>query len=128
MMAEKHVDYRSDVEPTDTVLRADPHLLEQAIINLLKNALEAVTSTPHPSISLSCRKEDKRIAITVTDNGVGLTAEQIESVFVPFFTTKPRGSGIGLSLARQIAAAHGGQIEVRSTPAEGTELCIVLPP
>jgi nitrogen fixation/metabolism regulation signal transduction histidine kinase len=128
IMAEKHVDYRSRVEPADAVLHVDPQLLEQAIINLLKNAIEAVVNTPHPAITLSCRREGSCVAITVTDNGVGLTAEQIETIFVPFFTTKPRGSGIGLSLARQIAAAHGGQIEVRSTPTDGTIFRIDLQP
>jgi signal transduction histidine kinase len=126
MMAERHVDYRSDVDPADAILHVDPQLLEQAIINLLKNALEAVASTPQPAISLSCRKENYHIAIAVTDNGAGLSAEQIESVFVPFFTTKPHGSGIGLSLARQIAAAHGGQIEVTSSPQQGTIFRIAL--
>lgn len=127
MMAEKHVDYRSDVDPADAILHVDPQLLEQAIINLLKNALEAVSSTPQPAVSLSCRNEGNHIAIAVTDNGVGLTAEQIESVFVPFFTTKTCGSGIGLSLARQIASALGGQIDVISTPADGTVFRITLP-
>jgi len=126
-MANNHVDYGSEIVPADMVLRADPQLLEQAIINLLKNAVEAVSGTDRPAITLSVRDNDSQIAIAVTDSGAGLSAEQIESIFVPFFTTKPRGSGIGLSLARQITAAHGGQIEVKSSPTEGTVFRIILP-
>jgi len=108
-------------------LRVDPHLLEQAVINLLKNALDAATVVQHPCVVLSCRKDDNCVAIAVQDNGSGLSSEQIESAFIPFFTTKPSGSGIGLSVARQVASALGGQIEVRSSPADGTEFRIILP-
>lgn len=127
MMSESHIAYRSEVFPPDLQLNIDPRLLEQAILNLLKNAIEATSNTTDPAITFRCQSEDDRVAITVTDNGVGLSEDQLESIFIPFFTTKSRGSGIGLSLARQIACALGGQIDAQSSPAVGTVFRILLP-
>jgi len=119
--------YRSQVEPADLTVNVDPDLLEQAVINLLKNAIDAVAGVTAPSIVLSCRLRDDQVEIAVTDNGLGLTKESRDKLFVPFFTTKPDGSGIGLSVARQIALAHHGQLEARPNPGAGTAFVFVLP-
>lgn len=126
-LAERGIEYRSAITPTEMELHADPVLLTQATINLLKNAADAVANVDNPAITLSCNQEIEQAVVTVSDNGVGLSAEQADTVFVPFFTTKPGGSGIGLSLARQIALAHGGQIVVKSNTPRGTIFCIALP-
>jgi two-component system, NtrC family, nitrogen regulation sensor histidine kinase NtrY len=110
----------SRVEPETLELAVDAGLLDQALINLVRNALEALRDTPSGHIALlAYREPDGRIAISVADNGPGIPADQREKVFVPFFTTKRQGSGIGLTLVRQIAAAHGAGVDVSQTPGGG---------
>jgi signal transduction histidine kinase len=127
MMAEAGVDYASLVAPGGLLLRADPELLEQALINLLKNALEAVRGRSDPAVRLGARTVDDRVAVTVEDNGPGLPADDPEAAFVPFFSTKPGGTGVGLTLARQIALAHGGRLEHRPRPGGGAVFRLTLP-
>ncbi len=104
-----------DIMPGLPSLEGDVALLTQVLLNLLKNASEAVADTPHPTIALTAElKPHGRIRIAVTDNGPGIPPHLSREVFLPFFTTKPRGSGIGLSFARQIVLLHGGQIEAGS--------------
>ncbi|ESQ88121.1 sensor histidine kinase [Asticcacaulis benevestitus] len=112
---------------TDMTIRADPQLLEQALINILRNAMDAVAQAPLPRIDVSAVAEQDQIVISIADNGAGLPIELYDRIFVPFFTTKVDGSGIGLSLTRQIVAAHGGQIEVRPHLPQGTEFRLYLP-
>ncbi|WP_400193983.1 sensor histidine kinase [Hymenobacter sp. B81] len=107
-------------DPTLT-LRADRVLLEQVLINLVLNAVDAVAGQPAPVITLTAAAGSPgRISLSVADNGAGMEAEVIEQVFVPFFTTKKNGSGIGLSLCKQIMLLHKGSIQLRSAPAVGT--------
>jgi len=127
MFEAANIGYRSQVEPPDLVVGVDSELLEQAVINLLKNAIDAVAGVTAPSILLSCRLEGDGVEIAVADNGPGIPNEIKDKLFVPFFTTKPGGSGIGLSVARQIALAHHGQLEVRSVQPSGTAFTLVLP-
>ena len=127
LIAERSVAYSSRVEPPDAVIRADPELLEQALINLLKNALEAAADAPSPRIELSLRRADGRVALRVADNGRGLPQSDPEQVFTPFFTTKAGGSGIGLSLARQIALAHGGSLTAAPNGEAGAVFTLALP-
>jgi len=106
------VDLMLAVEPSNLVLEADPDLLDQALINLVKNAFEAVAGREGPRVVLVAALDARgRVAVTVEDNGPGLQADAAERIFVPFFTTKPQGSGIGLSIVRQIMVAHGGTVE-----------------
>ena len=108
-------------------LSGDPVLLEQVIINLVKNALEAVRGLPGGKVLvLADRDEQLRILIKISDNGTGIPKANLEQIFVPFFTTKPEGSGIGLSLARQIMRQHQGDIQVVSEEGRGTVFTLVF--
>ena len=119
--------YASAVRPPRLRLNVDPDLLEQAAINLLKNAVEAVRGRPGPAVRLEIARSEDQIVLSVADNGPGLPVADPESAFVPFFTTKPDGSGIGLAVARQIALAHGGRLDYRAAPTGGAVFHMVLP-
>jgi two-component system nitrogen regulation sensor histidine kinase NtrY len=115
------------VTPADCAARADPDLLEQALINLLRNAADAAATGPQPRMGIHCLAQNEQCIIEVRDNGPGLDPAQREQIFVPFFTTKPGGSGIGLSLARRVAQAHGGQITVSANEPRGSVFRLTLP-
>jgi nitrogen fixation/metabolism regulation signal transduction histidine kinase len=100
------------------VLNADEKLVEQVLINLINNAFYAVRESENKEIQLSVRSTYDEVVLELTDNGEGIPAELISNIFIPFFTTKAEGSGIGLSLSRQIMRIHGGSITVRSDPGE----------
>jgi nitrogen fixation/metabolism regulation signal transduction histidine kinase len=97
-------------------IQADEEMIEQVLINLLKNAKEALAETESPTLSLIGKYEDNTIKIEVSDNGSGIIKEALEHIFVPFYTTKKTGSGIGLSLSRQIMQMHNGTITAESEP------------
>ena len=120
---QKDVKFNTGVEPASLELSGDPELLEQAVINLLKNAQDAVIDTQSPKVSLTARLGAKgHIIITVKDNGCGMDEEIRNNIFVPFFTTKRHGTGVGLSLVRQIVRLHRGHVGIRSEAGEGTEV------
>ena len=119
--------YSSRVEPSDLAIRADGDLLEQALINLLHNAMDALSGTSSPKIDVRCGLRDEHCTISVGDNGKGLDSDSLEHIFIPFFTTKPEGSGIGLSLARQIAHAHHGQLEAAANDPRGAVFTLSIP-
>jgi len=109
--------FETHVEPANLMLTADPELIEQVLINLLLNAMEALQEHASPRIELGARlDEGGKIIIQVKDNGPGIIAEALANIFIPFFTTKKGGSGIGLSLSRQIMRLHRGTINARSLP------------
>jgi two-component system nitrogen regulation sensor histidine kinase NtrY len=127
-LAEKGIAYSSRIEPKDLVVEADSELLEHALINLLHNAIDAVAKTAGPCIEINGRwVGERQVGISVTDDGCGVGAGVIDQIFVPFFSTKAGGSGIGLSLARQIALAHGGGVEVGNRDAGGSVFTLILP-
>ena len=97
-------------------IQADVEMIEQVLINLLKNALEALGETREPKLELVGRYDESAVKIEVIDNGPGIIKEALEHIFVPFYTTKRTGSGIGLSLSRQIMQMHNGSITVESEP------------
>jgi two-component system nitrogen regulation sensor histidine kinase NtrY len=121
------IDYSSSVDPPNLTLRADGNLLEQALINLLHNAMDALSCVDHPKVELRCWLRDEHCAISVCDNGKGVDSASVDRIFVPFFTTKPGGSGIGLSLARQIAHAHHGQLEAAANKPRGAIFTLSIP-
>lgn len=127
MMREAGVDYASQVRPARLTLTIDREMMEQALINLLKNALEAARGRPGAAVRLAIRQEEAQLTLIVEDNGPGLPQDDPEAVFVPFFTTKVGGSGVGLTLARQIALAHGGRLEHSARPGGGAILRMSLP-
>jgi len=97
-------------------IQADEEMIEQVLINLLKNAVEALAETENPTLELRGEYDESSVKISVIDNGSGIIKEAIEKIFVPFYTTKRTGSGIGLSLSRQIMQMHNGSISVESAP------------
>lgn len=99
---------------------ADRAQMEQVFLNLLKNACEACAEKPNPEIIVAAQREGNELVFTVRDNGIGVLPEVIDRVFVPFFTTKPSGSGIGLSICKQIITLHGGHISVESEKGKGS--------
>jgi signal transduction histidine kinase len=115
------ISFRYSVEPETLELTADPDLMEQVLINLILNAVDAVTGKKDPCISVSAfLSPEGRVVIAVEDNGVGIVQEALGKIFIPFFTTKRQGSGIGLSLSRQILRLHNATISARSVPDEGS--------
>jgi len=104
---------------------ADQNLISQVLINLVKNAIEANEGFENRKIIISASlTPDARPEICVTDNGPGIPLENIDKIFVPFFTTRDNGSGIGLSVSRQIMRMHGGSLKVRSKPGKETTFCL----
>jgi two-component system, NtrC family, nitrogen regulation sensor histidine kinase NtrY len=121
-MNEKGIQLKLDLDPPDLTVLADRGLIEQVLINLVKNAAQAFEDQPDKTIVISAFRSDKqRPVIAVRDNGTGIDPEALEKIFIPFFTTKKTGSGIGLSLSRQIMRQHQGTLSVKSTAGEGTE-------
>jgi signal transduction histidine kinase len=115
---------RCNVSPSALEVNADPRQLMQVLVNLVKNASEASDGI----IELDAyRTADGNIEISVRDHGQGILHEVMDSIFVPFFTTKPQGSGIGLSLCKQIVKQHRGRLLVKSRPGHGSTFTIVLP-
>jgi two-component system nitrogen regulation sensor histidine kinase NtrY len=126
-LVQGQVGYATTVSPPDLIVQADADLLEQALINLLRNAAEAVHGQSEARIEVACGLEAGLCYIDVADNGPGLTDAAREQMFVPFFTTKAGGSGVGLSLARRIALLHGGQVTVRPNLPHGSVFRLSLP-
>jgi len=109
----------------DAGLFADQNLISQVLINLLKNALEANENNPDGRIILSAATaQNQHTEICVTDNGPGISEDNLDEIFVPFFTTRQKGSGIGLSISRQIMKVHGGNLKVRSVQGKETVFCL----
>jgi two-component system nitrogen regulation sensor histidine kinase NtrY len=105
----------------DLSLDADTNLIEQVLINLVVNAIEAVKDREEPLITLSANAgSNGRAVIKVADNGAGMSPEVMENIFIPFFSTKKNGSGIGLSLCKQILLLHKGNIQVQSVEGTGS--------
>ena len=115
------IKFKKRVDPESLTITADPALMEQVLINLCKNAAEALNGITMPKIKMKAGTDGRgNPVIKVSDNGKGIAEEVVEKIFIPFFTTKPQGSGIGLSLSRQIIRLHKGTIGVASTPNEKT--------
>jgi two-component system, NtrC family, nitrogen regulation sensor histidine kinase NtrY len=122
-LAEKNINLTIQVNPTDLTVMADKSMIEQVVINLLKNAMQAFDDdqeTRNIQLKGYCN-EKLRPVISVKDNGSGIDPDALEKIFIPFFTTKKSGSGIGLSLSRQIMRQHQGALTVNSVVGEGTE-------
>jgi signal transduction histidine kinase len=108
--------FHSECSSEYLTIQADVEMIEQVLINLLKNAIEALSETENPKLDLIGAYVDNVVKIEIIDNGPGIIKEALEHIFVPFYTTKRTGSGIGLSLSRQIMQMHNGSITVESEP------------
>ena len=120
-LMEKRIAWEQSVQPIGMHIKADFELLEQVLINLLNNAIDAMDQGSDPHLALQAFvNERKQSIIQISDNGSGIEQEVMEQIFIPFFTTKASGSGIGLSLSRQIMRLHKGNISVQSEKGQGT--------
>lgn len=122
-----NIHFTFDVDPENISFSGDDELLEQVIINLLKNAVHALDGCAQPTITMKGFLNKRgRVTIQVSDNGEGILPEVLDKIFIPFFTTKPKGSGIGLSLSRQIMRLHGGSITAFSLPGQGSTFTLTF--
>ena len=111
---------------SDFKILADGDQIGQVLINLLKNAIEATENIEKPKVTIRAYNNQKDKIIEVVDNGSGIKPDELEKIFVPFFTTKPTGTGIGLSLSRQIIQMHGGRLEYDTQTSSGSRFYIVF--
>lgn len=111
--------------PDDMPLEIDSALMNQVMINLIRNALDALP-VEGGVVKVVATVSDSRPVISVSDNGQGIPSSVVANLFQPFFSTKPGGSGVGLSLSRQIVRSHGGDLHLQSIPGKGTTLTITL--
>lgn len=118
---QKNIEFDVILKDFDLQIEGDLALIEQVLINLMINAMDAVKESDKPNVQISAylNVQDK-VVIEVKDNGIGMSAELMDKIFVPFFTSKTNGSGIGLSLSKQIMALHKGSITVNSAEGQGT--------
>ncbi len=112
--------------PPNLLIRADATQIEQVLLNLVKNAVESLDKTSHPVIRLDAAPDGPRVVIRISDNGPGIEPEALEQIFIPFYTTKKNGSGIGLSLSRQLMQLHGGQLTAESEPGRGSTFRLIF--
>ena len=119
-----YIKITASVFPEDIAITADYAQIEQILINLIKNAAEALSGVGDGTIHLKAFFADDAVLIQVKDNGIGISGDIIEDIFVPFYTTKENGSGIGLSLSKQIMQNHDGTISVNSSLDQGSEFTL----
>lgn len=122
-----HIGLSVHLPPEEIAINADEEMLSQVMVNLLKNAMQALEGQADGAISLTAGQTAATAFIEIKDNGPGIPHDILEDIFVPFFTTKDSGTGIGLSLSRQIVRMHGGDLQVSSRPYDETLFCISLP-
>lgn len=126
-LEQKDIDLDITLKDPELILYADPNLIEQVLINLLLNAKDALLDKPDAQVQLSASEVNNKLVIKISDNGKGIPDEVLDKIFVPFFSTKSNGSGIGLSLSKQIMLMHKGNIHVASKENEGTAFELVFP-
>jgi two-component system nitrogen regulation sensor histidine kinase NtrY len=124
---DRRVDMRLEVNPPTLKLNADPELLAQALLNLLRNAIRATADSDQPMIRFIIGRQARgQSRIEIRDNGPGIPEERRDDIFLPFYTTHRGGSGVGLSFARQVALAHGGSISAGDAPEGGAMLLMFV--
>ena len=123
----KGIIVEKDVASDGLEVSADKEMLEQMLINLMKNAEQALEVTESPQVNLSAKISKRgRIVIEVSDNGPGISDELAEKVFVPFYTTKKDGSGVGLALTRQVMISHGGSVSLSKPDGGGATFILTF--
>jgi signal transduction histidine kinase len=127
-MQEREIDFSYTVLPDAGTLHADQYQIEQVLINLVKNAIESFTNeATQKKIRIAATTLNSMLRMEITDTGRGIPQDKLDQVFLPFFTTKADGSGIGLALSKQILYHHKGTISIESTPEKGTSVILELP-
>ena len=126
-LEEKKVTLRLELPKESLRIEADFGLMQQVLINLINNSLYALEHKENPVITITAKNSSKKLIIIFHDNGPGIPADLLEDIFVPFFTTRKDGSGLGLSLVKQIIISHGGNISVDSVVNEYTRFLIEMP-
>jgi len=118
-LEKKNIELEIILRDPALAIEADINLIDQVMINLLVNAIEAVKDKPEPRITLSAEVKNNKALVKIMDNGLGMPPELLDKIFIPFFSTRKTGSGIGLSLCKQIMLLHKGNIQVQSTEGKG---------
>jgi C4-dicarboxylate-specific signal transduction histidine kinase len=113
--------------PATLQMYADPRALQQALLNVLTNAADALSGRRDPKIALSVQPSGGMVVIRIEDNGCGVPEDKLQSIFKPFFTTKPQGTGLGLVIVKKMLANMNGTIDIESRENEGTMVTISLP-
>lgn len=126
ILDKNHISIDLDIKE-ELEIKADKKLIEQVLINLINNSVKALERIKNKEIKLKAYTQDNgKISIQVIDNGEGITKEIIDKIFIPFFSTREKGTGIGLSLSKQIMLSHGGTINMRSEPESGTVFTLLF--
>lgn len=126
-LLQKNIDLNIILRDTQIAVEIDTNLIEQVLINLLVNAIEAVKDTSEPAITLSAESTaNHKTTIKIADNGIGMPPELLDKIFIPFFSTRKTGSGIGLSLCKQIMMLHKANIQVQSVEGEGSVFTLIF--
>ena len=126
-VSSRTIDARIEVQPKTLSVTADPELLAQAVLNMLRNAIRATADVPDPVVTLALSRETSgHYRIEVRDNGPGIPEDRRDDIFLPFYTTHKGGSGVGLSFSKQVSLAHGGSICALNAPEGGANIRIVI--
>ena len=123
--SEKDIRIQKIISPTDLTLKGDGEQLKQVVLNLVLNAIQAMPDGG--KIQLNAHMEASELIIEVIDEGCGVAAEDLDRIFTPFFTTREKGTGLGLAVANQIVLQHGGMLEAHINPSGGMKFSIVIP-
>lgn len=128
-LEKKNIELEIILRDPTLAIEADINLIEQVLINLVVNAIEAVKDRPEPKIILSAElQSNNKTLVKVADNGLGMPPELLDKIFIPFFSTRKTGSGIGLSLCKQIMLLHKGNIQAQSTEGQGSAFVLTFSP
>ncbi len=119
------VTFQRDV-PADMLVQADPDRMRQVLLNILLNAVQSMNGEPG-RIAISAFREGEHVAMCIADTGCGMPEDKLKQAFSPFFTTKEKGTGLGLAVAEKIVEGHGGHVNARSVVGEGSQFYIYLP-
>ena len=117
----------SQAFPGVVVALVDGRRLRQVLMNVTRNGIDAAERRSGGRVQVTCQGRDGVVMFEVVDNGVGISSEELERIFLPFFTTKPTGTGLGLAIVKKIVDLHAGEVRVTSEPGRGTRVVISLP-
>jgi len=123
----KKISQQTYIDPSDLIMDCDPELVEQILINVIRNSIQALDKKENPYIRIEGSKSNDQVDIKIFDNGCGIAVENLSIIFAPTFSSKEKGLGIGLSMARRIMNLHEGRIQVHSYPGKETVFTLSFP-